>query len=664
MSTRTDVDNGHVALQALHYELASVKEEIQRCRQFRSRHTELGLPLKADASHDDVLAALHAELRRRRALQQELAAVQAERQSLAQAVAADSALIAALPERLRAVEEAASSLHTFFSLPDVRASSRLYDAAAERLPVPLYVLFSNAASYRDALDPSITLSIEGADAASAALALHRVASAKSTANPSQSEMFSPFPVHVTLNIPPTSQLKSGPVVPNQKSGTSSTSLSQIVTASTAKAPIVSLSFFYFPYLHVVSVAARLSDRVNTPTPSSPNTDLLRNILPDDSGGFSPNPANQWVLSSETNGKPLAWPNTRPDRPFRWAQWLAGLDFLAPPNVLEHEDQHLSTSGTSPNSIPTLDSQGRLPASWLRAQLHVGSVIGLIRCRAKSLTALEYQLQRLPLNVIPVPSRKFPLTPVTVMTHWMELSSVQFYDRLRRDFLVENAGGVGIGERKDAITPKRGLIGGPTREDLINILPPDGWAASQGARHFHSELQWQQTVRLEALVLVTEEYPLRAPLFWLRLLDAPSKLRDYASGVNLAPALPAGLNALADPAALKAQTDPEALRVTGWTPLQSLAVEINVHYDELLEFPPGAQRVPGEGEDVLLLSLQLRKLQTCLDIFCAATSSDSQTTDGAFSQVKLFLRPHRGKDRRLPFIFSPSLGLFDQRVAGI
>eukprot|EP00656_Telonema_subtile_P022967 TRINITY_DN2425_c0_g1_i5.p1 TRINITY_DN2425_c0_g1~~TRINITY_DN2425_c0_g1_i5.p1 ORF type:complete len:554 (-),score=185.66 TRINITY_DN2425_c0_g1_i5:45-1706(-) len=138
--------------------------------------------------------------------------------------------------------------------------------------------------------------------------------------------------------------------------------------------------------------------------------------------------------------------------------------------------------------------------------------------------------------------------------------------------------------------------------------------------------------LQARIQVSSEYPVRAPSFALSFAKHPDPVpRPEISGVPMDPAAVALLH----------KADPTN------NDLQAMEEEVNVFYDELLQ---GCTAQQGYN----LLSLQVRKLQMCLDIYVSTEASHS--TKGG----KICFRSQRGRARKRPFQFNAQTGLFDQR----
>ena len=138
--------------------------------------------------------------------------------------------------------------------------------------------------------------------------------------------------------------------------------------------------------------------------------------------------------------------------------------------------------------------------------------------------------------------------------------------------------------------------------------------------------------LRAVVSITPQYPVRAPNIELSFSAHPApKAHALVPGVKL------------DPTAVRLATQSEPTNNN----LEAIAAEVNVHFDDLLA---GCE---SEGP-VNLLSLQLRRLQMCFDIY-VATQLDERSKGG-----RICFRPERGRARKKPFERQALTGLFDQR----
>ena len=112
-----------------------------------------------------------------------------------------------------------------------------------------------------------------------------------------------------------------------------------------------MKFEYLPQLNIIIVS----------TVNSNDKNLLVNLYPNDTGLYIPNPMSRYKHESKL------FDETVTGRPYKWAQWLGGLDFI-------QEDR--STQNNEVKAHP------------------LGSVISQIRLRLKSTQALNSQFESL------------------------------------------------------------------------------------------------------------------------------------------------------------------------------------------------------------------------------------------------------------------------------
>jgi len=139
-------------------------------------------------------------------------------------------------------------------------------------------------------------------------------------------------------------------------------------------------------------------------------------------------------------------------------------------------------------------------------------------------------------------------------------------------------------------------------------------------------------KLRACVTLTPDYPVQPPRVQLAFVAHPQpKPHAAVPGIKL------------DPVAEKLAIEGEPTNNN----LEAIEKEINVHFDDLLV-------TTGEAGAYNLLSLQLRRLQMCFDIY-VATELDERKKGG-----RICFKPERGRARKKPFEYNSGTGLFDQR----
>lgn len=121
-----------------------------------------------------------------------------------------------------------------------------------------------------------------------------------------------------------------------------------------------IRFSYLPELGIVVVCP----------PTGSSSSLLANLFPNDIGRDTPNPANHHGRAARASPRGVfEFPADVPCRPYRWAQWLAGLHF-PPASGMEIKADQSMTDPLEPSTravMAALRSRARTHAS-LSSQL--------------------------------------------------------------------------------------------------------------------------------------------------------------------------------------------------------------------------------------------------------------------------------------------------------
>lgn len=131
-----------------------------------------------------------------------------------------------------------------------------------------------------------------------------------------------------------------------------------------------MRFSFLPALGIVAVCPQAG--------TSPA--ILANLFPNDTGKDTPNPVNHHGKAARASPQGiLQYPADIPCRPYRWAQWLAGLHFPPP-------------AGASPRS----------GVAELPLEPSVRSAMAALRSRVRTRAALDAQLKALSAGKGPSP----------------------------------------------------------------------------------------------------------------------------------------------------------------------------------------------------------------------------------------------------------------------
>jgi THO complex subunit 5 len=231
-------------------------------------------------AHAEMLARLAHELADRKRLRARVAELQAECAAQSDANAKVETFLDGLKGKLAGLADTSRPLQQFMHLPNA-ARSDSERATTAALPTPLYVLFAAANGYREACDASLGVRIDGDVAAAAQFVVDN------------DKPLTPFPLAVLLMF-------------------------QLGGAVAGQSSTVPIRCAYLPSLNLVTVTVLTAELKAAGIGSQ---DVLVNLIPDDKGDVSPNPAHHFGAQSRAIKFDAA------ARPYRWAQCLGGLDFV-------------------------------------------------------------------------------------------------------------------------------------------------------------------------------------------------------------------------------------------------------------------------------------------------------------------------------------------------
>lgn len=462
------VDNFHLQLQNLTYEVMHLQKEVTKCMEFRSRDEEIDLVpveefrreapaevLKRDLTdadpHQLTLARLQWELVQRKELSQKLKGLESLREQYVREIERKRECLSGIQPTLQAVLEAAQPLQADLGLP-LQAHQGEH-ANAQYLSRPLYVLYVQAAAYQHAYGDCFEVAMEGSVEESKALLETTQEKQEEYSGESDQEESNAGKRHRRLT----------------RSGTGLSSLAKclqkhpltVVITLQHKGYNLQITFTYIIALHIVTVTAKVmephgvSSGVSASPVMSPST-ILDNLFGDDNGLCSPNPGNHFQLKKnglEDFSKVVA----EVGKAYRWAQRLAGLEFL-------------QGSGSS------------VAASHEVGRAFVEEFARAIAARFAARVGLYGQLLSLEKGVVQVPSqlaRHFPSKVNSMLKQWTEVTHADVESHPSHKEMEE-----------------LGLIRG-------------------------DELVYQAVLRrgsatVKALVLLRDNYPKEAPLFLLVL----------------------------------------------------------------------------------------------------------------------------------------------------
>ena len=226
-----------------------------------------------------------------------------------------------LGAQLKGLKRASLPLQTHLELPIALAERR--SRAARTLPPPLYVLYTQLAAAKEAFAEDIEVSIEGSIADAEAFARREAAAAGGggggEAEGGEAEGVSASGVSNKLED---GDDEDGERKRSKRARTSTGAGEDgddlYATHPLSVALVVDSGSATFTFRHHVALRV-----VSCETHASLDADLLVNLFPDDDGEETPNAAN----ALRSRGFRWDADGRRRERPFRWCQHLAGVDFL-------------------------------------------------------------------------------------------------------------------------------------------------------------------------------------------------------------------------------------------------------------------------------------------------------------------------------------------------
>ncbi|XP_027330643.1 THO complex subunit 5B [Abrus precatorius] len=398
---KTETERAKVPLeftiQQLHnlmYEKSHYVKAIKACNDFKSTYSDIDLAseeeffrdapqhikgsvLSNHSAHNLMLKRLNFELLQHKELCKLHEKLEQKKKTLLETIANRKKFLSNLPSHLKSLKKASLPVQNQLGVQRTKKLKRHH--SAELLPPPLYVIYSQLLAQKEAFGESIDLEIIGSLTDAQALARHqahkdtgisttvespqlqsdepdekvdqrwskRPRRVQDNKSPDQSGIFQIHPLTVYLHVydDEVSDLES--------------------------AKLITLKFEYLVQLNIVCVGIEASN-------DGPENDILCNLFPDDTGLELPLQSAKLVV-----GDAIVFSGDKTSRPYKWAQHLAGIDFLpeVPPLLLarcETSDNGEAAKGEDVISI----------LSQYRHQNRVQTVLQRIRTRVKAQLDLQ------------------------------------------------------------------------------------------------------------------------------------------------------------------------------------------------------------------------------------------------------------------------------------
>ncbi|XWS14706.1 hypothetical protein CRYUN_Cryun35bG0032100 [Craigia yunnanensis] len=395
---KAPVDFTTLQLHNLMYEKSHYLKAIKTCKDFKSKYPDIELVpeeeffhdapedikvsnLSDDSSHNLMLKRLNYELLQRKELCKFVEKLEQRKKSLLETVSNRKKFLLSLPSHLKSLKKA--SLPVQNQLGVLHSKKLKQHHSAELLPPPLYVIYSQFMAQKEAFGEDIDLEIIGSMKDAQAFA-------RQQANKDNGLSTSVESSRLDDDVPDEEddgqrRRKRPKRVPSKEAidqaGVYQVHPLKIIlhiyddeASDPRSTQLITLKFEYLLKLNVACVGIEGSTE-------GPEYNILCNLFPDDTGLDLPHQSAKLFV-----GDAATFDEKRTSRPYKWAQHLAGIDFL--PEVSPLLNSH-ETSNTETKSNAVISG-----LALYRQQNRVQTVVQRIRSRRKAELALVEQLDSL------------------------------------------------------------------------------------------------------------------------------------------------------------------------------------------------------------------------------------------------------------------------------
>ena len=351
---KAKVDNFHLQLQNLLYEVLHLQKEVTKCMQYKSADEDLTLvsleEFYANApeevqdkektkgnEHLQRLARLQYENLQRREQFEECSTLEAQKQALESHIRKKSENLANLKPQLKTILNSAVPVQKFLQMPLIEENDQL--ELAKYLPRPLFIIYNEVRAYGQACDPDVQVQVLGnLEEAKAEFEANRQKRLATTGDANDEE-----PEILEDNDDEDSKKKKKS---SSKTGTGE-KLKKLLTTHSLQIEMkvklqqsenfVQATFLYLTELQVVSVKTKLILDQDAKSFSGDREvmqahSLLSHLLSVDEGSKCPNPAFNYILKKAGLKDTPNIVNL--GSMYTWAQNLAGIKFPTEGQIVE------------------------------------------------------------------------------------------------------------------------------------------------------------------------------------------------------------------------------------------------------------------------------------------------------------------------------------------
>ncbi|KXZ50918.1 hypothetical protein GPECTOR_14g165 [Gonium pectorale] len=349
---KTRLEQAHLQLQNLLYEKEYYEKEIHECQSFQFKHPDSAIGLVpveqflataspevlariGDDPHTLMLEQLRDELTQRKAQVAKLEELRKVKAATRQEVDTRKRTLDALQQQLQGLEDSAKPLQTILA---PHLSLRGFARSADLLPLPLYIVYSQLAAVREALGLPIRVAILGSSVEAESFAKAQTLDPTDAAMDGGSGMTASVEGAAAAAEPAVKQARLSPALPGLSGGAQGATASGAGTSASSSSEdlykvhplsvllevqrenngrlqtIISVKFQYLVNLRLVTAHSDMRD----------DNLLLAALFPGDDGS-----ATAYESLAQLQGGTFKYDTSRPAKPYRWCQHLAGLDFAPP-----------------------------------------------------------------------------------------------------------------------------------------------------------------------------------------------------------------------------------------------------------------------------------------------------------------------------------------------
>lgn len=412
-AAKLPVDHTTLQLNNLLYEKNHYLKAINACKDFKSKYPDIELvpeenffrdapqefkddPSLKDDPHKRMLERLNFELYQRKELCKQRELLEARKKILQENIANRRKFLSSLPSHLKALKKASLPVQQQLGILHTKRMKQHH--LAELLPAPLYILYSQILSQKEAFDESIDLEILGSAKDAQAVARQQALKDSGTNFVSHEESKADEDPQEEDDD---SQRRRKRAKKSQIKETADDGIYQAHPLSVLwhiydedqgedekPAKLLTVRFEYLMKLNVVCAG--------TEGAHDGPLELLTNLFPDDTGLDLPTQVGKLSAGLEFQYDP-----NRSLRPYKWVQHLAGIDFLpeCPPSLLD---------GPPKDAVHSKGASLSNGLAAYRQQRRVQTILGKLCSRRKAHLDLKDQLETL--SNLKLPTLKFIKVP--------------------------------------------------------------------------------------------------------------------------------------------------------------------------------------------------------------------------------------------------------------